>query len=194
MIATKTIFSHGTFQLDVRIDESYTEPDFAISINSIDLYEYDPQSSNTSDPYELLEDAKSQAVDGGAYMLYKFSTQKNRLVKWVVKIDPTIITNNGTITLEKPCCAYYDGEFYVFEGYAVDLTQYKLETLDAIKLQCHDCEVPRDLLNRLLKIFAIEAAAESRSPYLEMIFSKLACGKKYNKLVSSFSRNCNCNG
>lgn len=204
MISSKTIFSNGTFQLDVRIDESYAEEDFHLAIKDYELYEYQPDSSADSDPYIRIEKENIEWIanetETAATMLCKFpkttkNDVQNRLVKWVVKILPDVTTEDGRqIHIEKPCCAETDGEYYIFEGYDADLTKYEHDILDSIKLQCNDCEVPRDLLNKLLKLFAVRAAVESKSHYMEMMFSKLMCNSKYNRLVNTFSRGCNCNG
>ena len=202
MITTKTIFSNGTFQLDVRIDESYTDAGLFLSIKEAELYEYAPDSPGDSDPYILVEDPEivptknDDQVVTGMYLLNHFAEKKDRLVKWVLRIDPFLHDENGATSNKVDiCCADVDSEGnFVVEGYAADLSQYERGILDSINLKCNDCEVPRDLLNKLLKLFTVRAAIESKSPYIEMIFSKLMCGKRYSRVVNSFSRKCNCNG
>lgn len=200
MITSKTIFSHGVFQLTVELEDIYRD----LKIDSVELYEFAPQNGYDTDPYILLDsenyDGPTQLADPqkGFTVKYKFTDKTDRLLKWVVRINPTIETQSGSRMIGLPCCAVEDEKgFYVFEGYSVDLTQYKLGILETINLQCNGCEVPRELLNKLLKLFAVEAAVQSKSPYTEMIFSKVACkNSAYPRLVNSFSRNknCNCNG
>lgn len=205
-ITTKTIFSNGTFQLDVAIDETYTEAGAHISVQDIRLYEYAPDYDNATDPYELVESDPEYYDHGnvynddgiitGMFVRYHFAPKKDRLVKWVLVIPPYLYDeSNNVIGNINICCADVDSDGnFVVEGYAADLTQYERDLLESVKLKCNDCEIPRDLLNKLLKLFTLRAAVESKSPYLEMIFSKLSCGKRYYHVLNSPSRNCNCNG
>lgn len=201
MIVSKTIFSHGVFQLTVELEDLYKDLD----VNYVKLSEFAPSNEFDSEPYiEVDEDKYDPPISlndntrKGFTVDCRFTDNKDRLLKWVVSINPEIQTNSGSRMVEKPCCAYEDENGnYLFEGYAVDLTQYKRGILESINLQCDGCEVPRELLNKLLKLFAVEAAVQSKSPYTEMIFSKVACNNStYPLLVNSFSRNknCNCNG
>ena len=194
-----TLYSHGTFQLDVELEDVYRD----LTIKEILLYEFAPTRSNDPDPYVHLafdgteyESTPMPEPRNGYNIMYRFTDKTDRLLKWVVKVDPTAVVQGCEIMYEKPCCADVDDHGnYVFEGYAADMTQYERSILESINLCCNDCEVPRDLLIGLLKLFAVRAAVESKSPYTEMIFSKIACkGAKYPHLVSSFSRKCNCNG
>lgn len=199
MITSKTIFSHGVFQLTVELEDLYQD----LKIDSVEIYEFNPKNGFESEPYMLLENDEYEVTTitkprKGFLVTTKFTDNKDRLVKWIVRVDPEINTQSGSRRVELPCCAKEDEKgFYMFEGYAVDLTQYKRGILESINLQCDGCEVPRELLNKLLKLFAIEAAVQSKSQYTEMIFSKVACKDfNYPYLVNSFSRtkNCNCNG
>ncbi len=196
MIKTNTIFSHGTLQLTAELEDIYSD----LSIVSVELYEFDKNNDGNGDPYVLIEDGYEliwhDENHTGFKLMCRFTDKTDRLVKWVVRVDPEFETQSGHSRYELPCCAEEDEHHnFKFEGYAVDLTQYERAILDAINIRCNDCEVPKDLLNGLLKLFAVKAAVQAKSPYMEMIFAKIACnGLKYHNLVHSSSRNCNCNG
>lgn len=201
MIKTNTIFSHGTFQLDVSFEDTYDE----LSIVSVELYEFDSGDKSGRDPYVLIannDDAYEvsyidpQHREKGGCFRYRFSDRKDRLMKWIVRVNPEVVSNGSSYKVSAPCCADVDEHGYiVFEGYAADMTEYQKKMLESVNLCCNGCEVPKDIINGLLNLFTVKAAVQSKSPYMEMIFSKYANeGGRYTNLVNSFSRKCNCNG
>lgn len=197
MVIVNTRFSNGTFELTAKVSDFYAAS--GVTIQGCDVYEFDASSQGVSaDPYVYIDDYELISSNNSSQIVLRiwFPQNDNRLLKWIVRVSGTIVTQSGTQSLDVPCCATTDENGnIIFEGYAVDLTKFKKDTLNSVKLKCNDCEVPSDLLNRLLKIFTVEAAVESKSPYMEMIFSKLACtNTKYPYLVKTFSRKCNCNG
>lgn len=211
-ITVNATFSGDVLELDVLVSEEYSAPDFHLATQDIkyELYEYSPASSSDPDPYTLVYsddpsylDPDVQEMDGGqtnqmSYRKWRFVSSHNRLVKWVVKVPKYIYDNTNPVPLQELnlCCANLDGEYYVLEGYSVDMKQYEENILDSINLQCNNCEVPKDLVTRLLRLFTVRMAADAGSEYLEMIFSKLVCNGRYNMVVTTHSptHNCGCHG
>ena len=207
VLTTQTVFSNGTFQLDARVSDLFTDPNYHLVIRAIELYQYNTNINNNTDPYELIDsndyqityayDPNNPSTITGLSVIYVLpNTQGPTLLKWVIRLDPYVYSDSNTpLNALDICCADVDGNQYlVIDGYAADLSQYEKNILSSIKLKCNDCEVPMDLINKILKLFTVRAAIDSRSPYLEMIFSKLMCNRRYNHIINSVSRNCNCNG
>ena len=195
VVHNKSIFSNGVLQLDLYLIRQFAES--GINIDHVKFYEF------TNGQYRLLDDDEVEVITQQSgfdpdtnrptpaqYYVY-LNPNENHLVIAIIYVDPTMDNN---ATADMPCCAQLDGNFWIFEEFFVDLTIYEKQLVSSINLKCNNCDVPLDNVNSLLKLFAIQAAVESHDPSLELIYSKIACGKRITQAPDRITKSCNCNG
>ena len=199
-ILDKHTFSHSVLTVEMYVQNMYAE--VGVLIDHVDFYELE------GDEYTLIEedrnDPNSNVVrlqentyneEEGQhpirYIVNCAQTQNgynsNHLVKACIYVKKT----DGVPTM---CCGVSKGDFFYFERWFVDLTQYQKALVGSINLRCNDCNVPMGTINKMLKMFAVQAAVESQDPMLEYIYSKIACGTKTAQVHQHINRECNCNG
>lgn len=193
IVLSKHTFNKGILDVQFELNEYFKEVNSSLEeddykIVRVDVYEYD----NDDGSYVLIQDElKPPHI---TIQLDENDNHDNHLVR----CDIWIKINKGNIGA--PCCAKIETDdegnrYIVVEEYFVDLHMYESSILQQIKLGCdNNCEVPLSLINSLLKLFTVQAAVDAHSPQMEMIFSKIACGKTIPMIKFSTSRNCNCNG
>lgn len=183
-------FNNGVLTVDFFMIAPYN--DGSLTVADVEFEEFDLDSGK----YVSLEEEcveKIDVQDASRYVVTLYENNTNHLLKAIVWIDPETIGDSG------PCCVNVEEKngkrYWVYEAYFVDMFAYEKSILESINLGCADnCDVPMDLINKLLRLFAVQAAVDSRDPKMEKIFSKIACGKTVNVSHSTLSRKCNCNG
>lgn len=201
----KTVISKHTFSQGIlQVQYSLLEHFYPQTISKVNFYEFNRQTGEYD--YISNEDGNVITVQANYWdgdnkqvpAVYCVNVQQQHNEDHLIKAVIYVEYNQSTYNEYTPCCAvtehdYQTGkDFWVFEEWYVDLSVYEKTLLDSIQLKCTDCDVPMDTINGLLKLFAVRAAAESASPQLETLFSKLTCGKNF-KHIRNFKK-CNCNG
>lgn len=196
IVQNKHMFNNSVLTVDFFLIEPYSD---CISISKVDFEEF---NSNTG-TYEAIDETLLEEIpneldpkDNSRWVITLNDSTINHLVKATVWLDPSELKGHAD---NPPCCVHVeeiDGvRYWVYESFFVDMSVYERNLLNSINLGCEDnCDVPIDTINKLLRLFAVHAAVDSNSPQLEMIFSKIGCGKASTIISKSFSRNCNCNG
>lgn len=188
IITTKHICNNGVLNLHYNLLPQFSG---CATITQIDIYEFDSSSgtySNALATYSIGNQDPEFAISGGAgEIIYKSADTGNNLIKCKFTI-------NGQGCSNPPCCIDQDGLNWIETFYYVDMAEYERKMLESINLQCDSCDVPMTVVNDLLKLYTIKAAAESDSPMLEMLFSKIACKGSAATTIAPHSSNCHCNG
>lgn len=174
-------FSHGNLQVSFHIVDPYQDDD--LSINQVDFYEFDPDSSVSG--WTRVDDDNIVASNGNLNFDVFFNDNTNYLVKAEIHTNSPYAPNI--------CCATRDaGGNIMVTDYFVDLTGLQHQMLDNMKFTCDDnCKVPVETVNNLLRLFAIQMAADTGDKTVERIYAKFV-----NNIQVSTSRtsNCGCHG
>lgn len=194
-ILDKHTFSHSVLQVELYVQNYHAES--GALIDKVEFFEligdeYEPLEYDNDDVVVLREnsyDEETQTQIPATYVVNcaQNGYDSNHLVKACIYVKKPV--ENASM-----CCAREkDGCFY-FERWFVDLTQYQKSLIGSIDLRCNDCDVPTATINKMLKLFAVQAAVEAQDPMLEYIYSKIACGTKTPKVFRHTSGDCHCNG
>lgn len=187
VLNTKHTFNGNVLNVQYSLLSNYVN---CATVTAVDIYEYD------ADGYTHLQRYSSDEADvadritpsANGSITFVFPDNTDHLAKCVYTVVP------GS-ACQTPCCMDLDanGNWLVTEYY-LDLHVYNRNLVESIKLQCDNCDVPMDVVSKLLKVFTVTAAAEADSPMLEMIYSKIVCNNTSLPSTSVHTSNCNCNG
>lgn len=194
VVFNRHTFNNGVLTVMFNVSSFYNE---VISINSVEFQElrngeYEDLSEGDGDIIERITPSSVSDPSDITYVVIPSNKNDNHLIRAIVYLD----VSSDPVGNDLPCCMSRDENgSWIAEEYFLDMSKYEREILSSIRLGCEDnCKVPNTLVNSLLKLFTVQAAVDSHSPQMEMIYNKIACGNNIKRNYITFSRNCNCNG
>lgn len=196
-IITSYTFSHGV--LDVRFRVNTLTLQAEPLIKKVEFSKF-VNGQYVTDQSEISVDIlQEHHYDGGVQIEARYIVccgQRGAATNSLVKAGVWFAVDDAIPDI---CCAVtrVDPEtgqqMLYYEVWFVDLTAYERQVLDAVKLRCSSCDVPQDLLNKILKVNIVKAAVASQSAKLEYIYSLVTCNTVLANLPHH-SNNCHCNG
>lgn len=180
-------FTQGALQIHFYFDENFAQ---FCEIHDVVFEEFVPEI----DDYRLIGEGEMQRfADPQRYDVYinvGVGPAANHLVRARAYVGYDDWTPSNL-----PCCVErerIDGrDYWVFTFHFVDLSAMQKSILKKMDFTCEDdCKVPMEVLNCMMKMFAINIAADTNDSTLERIYSKFISNTKSNFRSSG----CNCNG